>query len=68
MKACKSLYEQGYISKDVNLLIDEMYLQKEVQYHGGCVIGKYNISQTSLPKPRGINFRKRSDYSQCYWE
>ena len=44
MKACKTLYEQGHISKDVNLLIDEMYLQKEVQYDGDRVVGKYNIS------------------------
>ena len=40
MKACKTLYEQGHISKDVNLLIDEMYLQKEVQYDGDRVVGK----------------------------
>ena len=60
MKACKSLYEQGNISKDVNLLIDEMYLQKEVQYDGGRVVGKYKNSQTSLQKLRGIYFRKYS--------
>ena len=31
-KALRSLFEQHLISKDCVLLIDEMYLQKEVQY------------------------------------
>jgi hypothetical protein len=33
------LLENGSISADCVVLIDEMYLQKGVQYHGGSLIG-----------------------------
>ena len=39
MKACKLLLNQGSIDKDVVLLLDEIYIQKEAQYVGGEYIG-----------------------------
>ena len=39
LKACKLLLEQGKMDKDVTLMLDEIYLQKEEQYQGGKTIG-----------------------------
>ena len=39
LKSCKLLREKGDISEDVILMLDEMYLQKSTQYHGGEYIG-----------------------------
>ena len=39
MKSAKLLLAKGRISKDVILLIDEMYLQKSEEYHGGEIVG-----------------------------
>ena len=39
IKAVKSLMEKGYLSQDCVLLVDEMYLQKGTQFHGGEYIG-----------------------------
>ena len=33
------MMETGKVSDDYVLLVDEMYLQKNVQYHGGSFIG-----------------------------
>ena len=38
-KVVKTLLENGSISEDCVLLVDEMYLQKGVQYHGGSFVG-----------------------------
>ena len=35
MKAVKLLLETGQISKDIIMMVDEMYLQKCIQYIGG---------------------------------
>ena len=35
VKALKILHEQGKISKDCVLMVDEMYFQKATQYHSG---------------------------------
>ena len=37
--AVKSLLEKGHLSQDCVLLVDEMYLQKGTQFHGGEYIG-----------------------------
>ena len=34
-----TLRDKGHISNDIVLLVDEMYLQKENQYHGGRYVG-----------------------------
>ena len=39
VKALKILHEQGNISKDCVLMVDEMYLQKATQYHSGEYVG-----------------------------
>ena len=39
MKAVKLLLETGQISKDVIMMVDEMYLQKCVKYIGGDYLG-----------------------------
>jgi hypothetical protein len=39
LKACKLLLERGKMDKDVILMIDEIYIQKDVQYQGGKLIG-----------------------------
>lgn len=39
LKAIKLLREKGKIDKDVILMLDEMYLQKDEQYQGGNMIG-----------------------------
>ena len=39
IKAIKHLCGIGEISKDIILMFDEMYLQKEVQYSGGALLG-----------------------------
>ena len=39
IKALKLLMETGKVSADCVLLVDEMYLQKNMQYHGGSFIG-----------------------------
>ena len=39
MKAVKLLLETGQISKDVIMMVDEMYLQKCFQYIGGDYLG-----------------------------
>ena len=39
MKALKILHEQGKISKDCVLMVDEVYLQKAAQYHSGEYVG-----------------------------
>ena len=38
-KALQILHEQGKISKDCVLMVDEMYLQKATQYHSGEYVG-----------------------------
>ena len=38
-KALKILHEQGKISKDCVLVVDEMYLQKATHYHSGEYVG-----------------------------
>jgi len=40
LKAAKLLLEEKKTDQDVVLLIDEMYLQKEVQYHQGQLFGR----------------------------
>ena len=40
IKGLKLLLQEGKVSSDSALLIDEMYLQKSVQYHSGKLIGK----------------------------
>ena len=40
MKALQTLLIEGKTSKDVVLLVDEMYLQKSSEYHGGRMVGK----------------------------
>ena len=41
IKGLKLLLQEGKLSSDSALLIDEIYLQKSVQYHGGGkLIGK----------------------------
>ena len=40
MKSIKILLDDRKISKDIVLLLDEIYLQKEEQYHDGKLIGK----------------------------
>ena len=37
--AVKSLLEKGHLSQDCVLLVDETYLQKGTQFHGGEYIG-----------------------------
>ena len=39
LKAAKLLLDNQKISKDVVLLVDEMYLQKGLQFHDGKVYG-----------------------------
>ena len=39
MKALKSMLDNGKVDPDCLLLIDEMYLQKGVQYQGGSLVG-----------------------------
>ena len=39
IKAVKFLLEKGEISNDVILMLDEMYLQKGTQFHGGKYVG-----------------------------
>ena len=43
MKAAKTLLENGNISEDVVLLLDEMYLQKCEEYIGGQ---SYGVEET----------------------
>ena len=40
VKTLKILHEQGNISKDCVLMVDEMYLQKAKQYHSGEYVGE----------------------------
>ena len=40
IKAARPLLSKDCISSDCVLLIDEMYLQKSLQYHGGKVVGQ----------------------------
>ena len=40
IKGLKLLLQEGKVSSDLVLLIDEMYLQKSVQYNDGKLIGK----------------------------
>ena len=42
LKSVKCLINQNKIDKDVVLLMDEIYLQKEAQYQGGRMIGVDN--------------------------
>ena len=37
--AAKTLLDKGKLSKDVILILDEMYLQKGTQFHGGDYVG-----------------------------
>lgn len=39
LKAIKLLLEQGKMDKDVILMLDEIYLQKDEEYTGGHMIG-----------------------------
>ena len=39
VKSAKLLLAKGRISEDVILMIDEMYLQKSEEYHGGEIVG-----------------------------
>ena len=39
LKALKVLLDEDKIGKDIVVLIDEMYLQKEAQYQGGNIVG-----------------------------
>ena len=39
VKALKILHEQGKISMDCVLMVDEMYLQKATHYHSGEYVG-----------------------------
>ena len=39
IKALKILWENGKISNDCILMVDEMYLEKASQYHGGGYVG-----------------------------
>ena len=39
IKALKLMLEKGEFSTDCVLLVDEMHLQKGVQYHGGSLVG-----------------------------
>jgi len=39
VKAAKLLLDKDLISKDIVLMIDEMYLQKSVEYSSGEMIG-----------------------------
>ena len=41
IKGLKLLLQEEKLSSESVLLIDEMYLQKSVQYHGGELIGYY---------------------------
>ena len=36
--AVKSLLKKGHLSQDCVLLVDEMYLQKGTQFHGGSIL------------------------------
>ena len=40
MSSASLLRENGKISEDIILLCDEMYLQKQAQYHGGKYVGE----------------------------
>ena len=40
VKVAKLLLQKGDISSDCVLIIDEMYLQKSVQYHSGDFVGQ----------------------------
>lgn len=40
VKGIKLLHERGQISKDVVLMVDEMFLQKSSQYQGGEFVGE----------------------------
>lgn len=39
LKALRTLHERGQISRDLVLMVDEMYLQKATQYQGGEYVG-----------------------------
>ena len=39
LKACQLLLKEGRMDKDLVLLLDEIYVQKEVQFEGGRLIG-----------------------------
>ena len=39
IKALKILQENGKSSNDCNRMVDEMYLEKAIQYHGGEYVG-----------------------------
>ena len=39
IKALKLIYERGDYSRDLILMVDEMYLQKSTQYQGGEFVG-----------------------------
>ena len=39
VKVTKMLIENGSISKDCDLVVDEMYLKKSVQFHSGYYVG-----------------------------
>ena len=39
LNVATTLRDKGHISNDIVLLVDEMYLQKENQYHGGRYVG-----------------------------
>ena len=40
IKVAKLLFKKKFISGDCLLVIDEMYLQKSVQYHSGNFVGQ----------------------------
>ena len=39
LKACQLLLKEGRMDKDVVFLLDEIYIQKDVQYDGGRLVG-----------------------------
>ena len=47
INAAKMLKEKGAISKDITLMVDEMYLQKCIQYAGGQYIGQILIKTSA---------------------
>ena len=42
VKVAKMLLDEGSISQDVVLMVDEMHLQKATQFHGGQYVGADN--------------------------
>ncbi len=45
IKAIKLLKDKGHMSKDVILMVDEMFLQKASQYQGGDFVGENEIGE-----------------------